>query len=63
MSRTVCAAVSTALRAAASHESGLTPMTSVTRYTLSLILAPLGSIPGRSGGDATIEAPSNEGDP
>ena len=36
MSRTVCAAVSTALRAAASQESGLTPMTSVTRYTLSL---------------------------
>ena len=44
ISRTVCATVSTALRAAASQESGLTPMTSVTRYTLSLILAPLSRI-------------------
>src|SRR6476619_1150800 len=33
-SRTVPAAVSTALRAAASQDSSLTPMTSVTRYTL-----------------------------
>jgi hypothetical protein len=33
----VRAAVSTAFRAAASHDSGLTPITSVTRYTLSLI--------------------------
>ena len=30
-SRTLDAAVSTALRAACSHESGLTPITSVTR--------------------------------
>src|ERR1700755_2882976 len=36
-SRTVFAAVSTAARAAASHESLDTPMTSVTRYTLSAI--------------------------
>src|SRR5665213_1346880 len=36
-SRTVRAAVSTALLAAASHESVLTPITSVTRYTLSLM--------------------------
>src|SRR4051812_34106888 len=32
-SRTLFAAVSTALRAAASHDSLLTPITSVTRYT------------------------------
>src|SRR4026207_699768 len=44
MSRTVCAAVPAALPAAASHESGLTPMTSVTRYTLSLISAPLSRV-------------------
>src|SRR5271166_6756102 len=36
-SRTVFAAVSTALRAAASHDSLLTPITSVTRYTPSAI--------------------------
>src|SRR6266851_1517589 len=36
-SRTVRAAVSTAVRAAASHESVLVPMTSVTRYTLSVM--------------------------
>src|SRR3954449_5035296 len=36
-SRTVLAAGSTALRAAASHDSLLTPITSVTRYTLSAI--------------------------
>src|SRR5713101_9231851 len=37
-SRTVRAAVSTAVRAAASQESVLVPITSVTRYTLSLML-------------------------
>src|ERR1700750_3219050 len=36
-SRTDLAAVSTALRAAASHDSLLTPITSVTRYTLSAL--------------------------
>src|SRR5439155_16353738 len=39
-SRTDFAAVSTALRAAASHDSLLTPMTWVTRYTLSVISSP-----------------------
>src|SRR5436190_2066301 len=37
-SRTVRAAVSTAVRAADSQESVLVPITSVTRYTLSLML-------------------------
>src|SRR6185295_15705860 len=41
-SRTGLAAVSTALRAAASHDSLLTPITSVTRYTLSAIWLPSG---------------------
>src|SRR5690348_3814001 len=39
-SRTVRPAVSTAFRAAASHDSLLTPITSVTRYTLSDISPP-----------------------
>src|SRR4051812_25004180 len=39
-SRTDFAAVSTALRAASAHPSVLTPMTSVTRYTLSAMRLP-----------------------
>src|SRR3954452_2111 len=39
-SRTDLAAVSTALRAASAHPSVLTPMTSVTRYTLSAMRLP-----------------------
>src|SRR3954452_10895821 len=39
-SRTDFAAVSTALRAAAAHDSLLTPITSVTRYTLSAMRPP-----------------------
>src|SRR6266498_4840122 len=40
-SRIDCAAVCTAFLAAASHDSVLVPITSVTRYTLSVIFAPL----------------------
>src|SRR6266487_6661225 len=42
-SRTLLAAVSTATRAAAAHDSLLVPMTWVTRYTLSVMSAPLSS--------------------
>jgi hypothetical protein len=44
------AAVSTALRAAASHDSELTPSTSVTRYTLSAMADPplLGTVSAES---------------
>src|SRR4051794_40209134 len=48
-SRTVLAAVSIALRAAASHDSLLTPMTSVTRYTLSAMDCSSPRMAGRGG--------------
>src|SRR3954452_8590244 len=48
-SRTDFAAVSTALRAAASHDSLLTPMTWVTRYTLSAM-----QLPSVGGSGATL---------
>jgi hypothetical protein len=44
--RTVLAAVSTALRAAASHDSELTPITSVTRKTASTIRSSSGRVVG-----------------
>ena len=60
-SRTVLAAVSTATRAAASHDSLLTPMTSVTRYTLSamgLSSVGSGSVPNGKGSRCDSAAPT-----